>query len=32
MDSKMVKSRRVVLTQSENTDVPDADVVLGWMS
>jgi hypothetical protein len=31
MNSKMFKSEMVVLTNSEKTDMADADVVMGWM-
>jgi hypothetical protein len=30
-NSKMVKSVMVKLTDRENTDVTDANVVMGWM-
>jgi hypothetical protein len=31
MDSEIFKSRMLVLTERENTDVTDADVAMDWM-
>jgi hypothetical protein len=31
MNSKMVKSRMMVLTEREKADVVDADMAVGWM-
>jgi hypothetical protein len=31
MNSEMVKSEMVVLTEKENADVDDVDVIINWM-
>jgi hypothetical protein len=31
MNSEIIKSEMVVLTGREKADMPDADVVVGWM-